>query len=280
MRMSPSRSNGAQQVAIITGAASGIGRATAERLQRLGMTLALADIAEEPLRAAAGELATRGTSVLSVVTDVTDLAACRRLMAAVHERFERIDVLVNSAGIVRPGIIDAVSDADVEQELRVNLFGVINTTRAVLPIMRQQQHGHIVNIASLAALTPLPGEAVYCASKYGVRGFSLSVALELRRTPLRVSLVHPDMVNTPMMAYEVTHGGAPLAFSGAILEPHAIADAVVQALQTGKREIAVPRSRGWLTTLGELVPALRDLLIDRLEQAGERKLARRRTAAR
>lgn len=278
--MSPSHSSRAHQVAIITGAASGIGRATAERLQRLGMSLALADIAEEPLRATAGDLAARGATALSIVTDVTDLSACRRLIAAVHERFKRIDVLVNSAGIVRPGTIDAVTDADVEEELRVNLFGVINTMRAVLPIMRQQRFGHIVNIASLAALTPLPGEAVYCASKYGVRGFSLSVALELRRTPLRVSLIHPDMVNTPMMAYEVTHAGAPLAFSGTILNPQDIADAVVQAVQTGKREIMVPRTRGWLTTLGELVPGLRDLLIDRLEQTGKRELARRRSAAR
>ena len=145
------------KVAIVTGAASGIGRATAERLQRLGFLLALADIAADRLHEAEHELAAGG-SVLSIVTDVADIASCRGLMAAVHERFGRIDVVVNSAGVCRPGAPDAVSDADVELELRVNLFGVINATRAVLPIMRRQNYGHIVSIASLAALTPLPGE--------------------------------------------------------------------------------------------------------------------------
>ncbi len=150
----------------------------------------------------------------------------------------------------------------------------------MLPVMRRQNAGHIVTIGSLAALTPVPGESVYCASKYGVRGFLLSVALELRRTPIRVSLIHPDMVDTPMLAYEARHdAAAALAFSGKILEPDDIAAAVVQALQTGRREIAVPRTQGWLITLGELFPALRDALLDRLERAGARELARQRGRA-
>lgn len=264
------------KVAIITGAASGIGRATAERLGGLGLKLALADIDAERLRATEHEIAARGATVLAVVTDVGDIVSCRRLVAAVSDRFGRVDVLVNSAGVVRPGNADTVSDADVEFELRVNLFGVINATRAVLPTMRQQNAGHIVAIASLAALTPLPGESVYCASKYGVRGFLLSVALELRHTPIRVSLIHPDMVDTPMMAYEASHDAAPLAFSGKILKPDDVAAAVLEALQTGRREIAVPRTRGWLITLVELFPPLRDALVDRLERAGERELARQR----
>jgi NAD(P)-dependent dehydrogenase (short-subunit alcohol dehydrogenase family) len=266
-------------VAIITGAASGIGRATAERFGGLGLALGLADLNQERLEATERDLAARGARVLSVVTDVSDIASCRRLVQAVENRFGRIDVLVNSAGVVRPALVEATTDADVELELRVNLFGVINTTRAVLPIMRRQNRGHIVNIASLAAVTPLPGEAVYCASKYGVRGFSLALAVELRHTPLRVSVVHPDSTETPMLAYEATHGGAPLSFSGKILQPDDITDAVVRALQTGKREISVPRSRGWLAMLGELVPPLRDLVVERLERAGARELARRRAGS-
>ena len=267
------------QVAIITGAASGLGRASAERLQQLGFRLALADIDAERLEDARRVLEARGATVLALVTDVADAAACRRLIAAAAERFGHVDVLVNSAGVVRPGPADAVSDADVELELRVNLLGTINTTRAVLPILRRQSRGHIINVASMAALTPLPGEAVYCATKYGVRGFSLSVALELRHTPIRISLIHPDSVETPMLAYEAAHGGAPLGFSGVMLQPGDIADAVVRALRTGQREIAVPRLRGWLTTVGELFPWLRDRFIDRLERAGERELARRRGAS-
>jgi len=178
--------------------------------------------------------------------------------------------------VVRPGTLDAVSDEDIDLELRVNLHGVINATRAVLPFLLRQGGGHIVNIASLAGLTPLPGEVVYCASKYGVRGFSLALALELRRSPVRVSVLYPDSTETAMLSYEATHGGAPLGFSGKILRPADVADAVVTALRTGKREISVPRSRGWLVRLGELIPPLRDALIDRLEETGRRELARRR----
>ena len=271
------KANG-DRVALITGAASGIGRATADRLRRLGFILALSDIAEERLRATKQELAARGATVLAVVADVSEAAACRRVAGAVDDRFGRIDVLVNSAGLIRPGTAEAVSDADIELELRVNLLGTINITRAVLPIMRRQNRGHIVNIASIAALTPVPGEAVYCASKYDVRGYSLSVALELRHSPIHVSLIHPDSVETPMIAYEATHGGAPLGLSGTMLKPEDVTDAIVRALRTGKREIAVPRSRGRLITVGELFPWLRDIVIDRLERAGERELARRQAA--
>jgi short-subunit dehydrogenase len=125
----------------------------------------------------------------------------------------------------------------------------------------------------------LPGEAVHCASKYGVRGCSLLVALELRHSPIRISLIHPDSVETAMIAYEAAHGGAPLGFSGTMLQPRDVTDAIVRALWTGKREIAVPRTRGWLVTVGELFPWLRDMLIERLERAGERELERRRAAS-
>ncbi|MFI5365130.1 MAG: SDR family NAD(P)-dependent oxidoreductase [Candidatus Binatia bacterium] len=267
------------KVAVVTGAASGIGRATAARLARLGFTLGLADLSAERLASAEQQLTATGATVVAVIADVSDIAACRQLAQTVYDRFGRIDVLINSAGVVRPGTVESSTDADVELELRVNLFGTINACRAVLPIMRRQGSGHIVNIASLAALTPVPGEAVYCASKYGVRGFSLALALELRHTPLRVSVIHPDSTETPMLAYEATHGGAPLSFSGTILRPEDIAEAVVRVLRTGKREISVPRSRGWLVRLGELLPPLRDAIIARLERTGARELARRRTAS-
>ncbi len=269
----------ASKVAVITGAASGIGRATAERLSRLGFALALADLSAERLASSEEELAAAGVAVAAAVTDVSDIAACRRLMDTAYERFGRVDVLINSAGVVRPGPLETATDADVELELRVNLLGTINACRAALPIMRRRGSGHIVNIASLAALTPVPGEAVYCASKYGVRGFSLALAMELRHSPLRVSVIYPDSTETPMLSYEATHGGAPLSFSGRILRPEDVADAIVQALHTGKREISVPRSRGWLALLGELLPPLRDAIVERLERTGARELARRRTAS-
>lgn len=267
---------GKGKVAAITGAASGIGRETAECFYHFGFALGLVDIDQERLQATEREFAARGATVVGVIGDVSDIETCRQLVDLIYDRLGRIDIMVNSAGVVRPGSIDTLTDADVERELRVNLLGVINVCRAVLPAMRRQGSGHIVNIASLAALTPVPGEAVYCASKYGVRGFSLALALELRRSPLRVSIIYPDSTETPMLAYEATHGGAPLSFSGKILQPRDIADAVVRAVQTGKREISVPASRGWLAMLGELLPALRDALIGRFERAGARELARRR----
>jgi 3-oxoacyl-[acyl-carrier protein] reductase len=266
------------RVAVITGAASGIGRAAAERFQQFGFGLGLADIREEELCSTEQQLAARGATIVSVVTDVASIDSCRRLMDQVNRRFGRIDVLINSAGVVRPGPLPAATDADVETEIRVNLLGVINVTRAALPLMQSENRGHIVNVASLAALTPVPGEAVYCASKYGVRGFSLALAMELRRSPLRVSVIHPDSVETPMLAYEAAHGGAPLSFSGKILRPDDVVDAIVDAVRTGRREICVPRSRGWLIALGELLPPLRDAVTERLERAGARELARRRAS--
>ncbi len=264
------------RVALITGAASGIGRATAVRLHALGAALGLVDIDAAGLQEVERELGRAAAATLVSRVDVSDAVACRRMVAEVQGRFGRVDVLVNSAGVVRPGPLETVTDDDVEREIRVNLLGVIHASRAVLPVMRQQGCGHIVSIASMAALTPVPGEAVYCASKYGVRGFSLALALELRRSPIRVSVIHPDAVDTPMLAVESTRSAAPLAFSGTVLSPAAVVDAVVRVLQTGQRERSVPASRGWLAALVGLIPPLHDRVVDRLERAGARELARRR----
>jgi short-subunit dehydrogenase len=262
-------------VALVTGAASGLGRALAGRLAARGVRLALLDRDAPGLERLATALSAEGAEVAARVVDVRDPEACREGVRAAVERFGRIDAAVHCAGLVRPGPFREGRPEDEAHMVDVNLMGTIHLSKAVLPVLLAQDAGHLVHVASLAGRSPVPGEAVYCATKYGVRGFSLSLGLELRDTPVRVSVVCPDTFESPATAEEAASGGAPLSFSAPVLPVERVVDAVLRALRTGRPEICVPAHRGFLAAFIELFPALRGPLLPLLERAGRRRLAER-----
>lgn len=236
---------------VLTGASSGIGRATAHELAARGYALVLAARRGDELAALARELDPSGARVLAVPTDVTDDASRRALVAAAHAQFGRIDILINNAGVTieRGWWWD---DPDPLRVLRVNLESPAEMTRLVLPEMRARGSGHIVNIGSVAGRVATQG--LYSASKFGLRGFSLALRRELLGSGVQVSLVAPGFVKSEMTA------GARLPMPG----PEVVARAVAGVLLRPRREVVVPRAYRLLALLDALWPGLGDVLVRRV----------------
>jgi len=186
-------------VAVITGAARGIGEGIARSAAARGMKLVLADVAEDRLRAFAGELSNAGVETLAVPTDVTDPAAIDRLATAAFDRFGSVRMLVNNAGIEVIGYSWELSAEQWERAVRINTLGPIHGVRAFAgPMIAAQQPAFIVNMTSLAALGTMPFTAPYMLTKHSILSFSESLFLEMQRVApmIRVSAVLPGPVAT------------------------------------------------------------------------------------
>ncbi|MGE0541175.1 MAG: SDR family NAD(P)-dependent oxidoreductase [Dehalococcoidia bacterium] len=194
------------RVAVVTGAASGIGRALAERFAAEGMKVVLADVEREPLARVTATLEDAGYEVLAVPADVSIAEEVDALARAAVERFGAVHVLCNNAGVAgREGRIWEASAADWEWIVGVNLLGVAHGIRAFVPLMlAQESEGHIVNTASVLGLTSGPGTAIYGATKHAVVRMSEGLHYELQQvgTRLKVSVLCPGMVATQIVAGE------------------------------------------------------------------------------
>jgi NADP-dependent 3-hydroxy acid dehydrogenase YdfG len=188
--------NVSNRVAVITGAGSGIGRATALALARRGCHLALADISIEGLKETAWMLSTLGVRVTTHPLDVADRAAVRALPAAVTDAHKRVDLLVNNAGVALGGSFEQVDEDDFDWLMDINFNGVVRMTRAFLPLLRASDQARIVNVSSIYGIVSPPGQAAYSASKFAVRGFSNALRHELEGSTVGVSVVHPGGVAT------------------------------------------------------------------------------------
>jgi NAD(P)-dependent dehydrogenase (short-subunit alcohol dehydrogenase family) len=196
-------------VAVITGAAGGIGEGLARVAAELGMRLVLADIAEERLRHLAGELAAKGSEVLAVTTDVRDAAALDRLADAAYERFGEVRLLINNAGIEALGFTWELSAEQWNRVIGINILGVIHGVRAFAGRMvAAARPGFIVNVASIGGLAMMPVQTPYILSKHAVLSFSECLYLEMEqaKAPIRVSAVLPGPVATRI--FEDAPGGS------------------------------------------------------------------------
>ncbi|MBV8551011.1 MAG: SDR family NAD(P)-dependent oxidoreductase [Acidobacteriaceae bacterium] len=185
-------------VAVITGAAGGIGGALARVLAGRGCHLALADQNEDALAAVAREARARGVTVSEHVFDVADASAVAALPDAVARRHGRVTVLVNNAGVALAGSFEQVVLKDFEWLMNINFWGSVRMTKAFLPLLEREKAGQIVNVSSLFGLIAPPGQCAYSASKFALRGFTevLRHELETENSPVRVSVVHPGGVRT------------------------------------------------------------------------------------
>ena len=191
------------KVAVVTGAASGIGRAMAERFAAEGMKVVLADIEKDALAKAEGEMKAEGVAVISVQTDVSKAADVDALAQKTVDRFGSVHIVCNNAGVgPAKGAIWELTEADWQWVLGVNLWGVIHGIRAFVPIMlKQGSEGHIVNTASVAGLLSAPFAATYCVAKHGVVTLSESLHRELAQvgSRVKVSVLCPAWVKTQLM---------------------------------------------------------------------------------
>lgn len=185
--------------AIVTGGASGIGRALAEELAKRGCEVILADLQIELAEEVALEIRVSGGKAEAVKIDVTDFPAMQNLVQETVKRTGRLDYIFNNVGIVIGGSVNLYSIEDWNQIIDVNLRGVINGIQAAYKIMVAQGFGHIINTASMAGLMPGPGNVAYTATKHAVVGLSESLRVEAAQMGVRVSVICPGAIRTPIL---------------------------------------------------------------------------------
>ena len=185
----------ANKTAVVTGAASGIGRMLAVNLSLEGCNLALADINAAELTETARQIG----SLRRVTTHIVDVASREQVFQFAEEAVKlhgSIDLVINNAGVVVVDLLDSVPLADFEWLMSVNFWGVVYGTMAFLPYLKKQPEGHIINISSVNGILPLPNNGPYCAAKFAVRGYTESLAQEMAETNIEVSCVHPGGIKT------------------------------------------------------------------------------------
>jgi NADP-dependent 3-hydroxy acid dehydrogenase YdfG len=235
------------QVAAITGAARGIGRATAEAFVRQGMKVAIGDLDLAEAQRAADQL---GPNVIAVELNVTDKASIEGFLDETERQLGPVDVLVNNAGIMQLGRFWEEPDATAQRMIDINLHGVIFGTKLALQRMIPRNRGAVVNIASQAGLYGAPGGATYSATKHGVVGLSEAIRGELRLAghDIQISYVCPVVVNTELGQGTANTKGVTM------VQPQDVADAIVEALQLGVVDVHVPKSVKRIQKVTGLLP--------------------------
>ncbi|HEX8975885.1 MAG TPA: SDR family oxidoreductase [Solirubrobacteraceae bacterium] len=235
----------AGKVVAITGGGRGIGRATAAALITQGARVAIGDIEPGLAVRTAEEL---GGGTLGLELDVTDRASFEAFLNTTEERLGPLDVLINNAGIMPIGPFTEETDATAHRMVDINLHGVIYGSKLAIQRFVPRNRGHLVNIASVAGKAGFPGGATYCATKHAVVGLSEAIRAEVRPTNVDVSIVMPVVVNTELGS------GLQKSRGVKVVEPEDVANAIVEALQTGRVDVFVPKSVAGLFRTMNLVP--------------------------
>ncbi len=254
-------------VALITGAANGIGRhfALSNREQ---FRWVVTDIQEPELRSVFGP---ETGALLPLKLDVSDAEGWKATIKATLGKYGRIDYLFNVAGVSLPRFITEADEYYIDKHLDINTKGVLYGTTQAAQVMERQGAGHIINIASLAGIAPVPGMSYYTASKFAVRGFSLAAALELREKGIYVTTICPDLVRTAMFGHQLSlPRESALSFSGStrVLSVEDVARAIQKAIRKKPLEITLPAGRGILAKIGGAASGLSWLLYRRLYRKG------------
>jgi 3-oxoacyl-[acyl-carrier protein] reductase len=270
------------QVAIITGAASGIGRhfATELRRRRPQMALVLADLDREAL---AGAFPARGNVVLEAF-DIRSAEEWLRVIDATIERFGAIDYLCNIAGIDRVAMFVDQPISNVDALVDINLKGSLYGMRIAAEHMAARGSGHIINMASLAGVTPTPGSSIYSATKFGLRAVSIAAAVELRPRGVYVTVICPDLVTTALFEQHLEDAdpeAAALIFSGTrALTVDEVSEAIFRAMRDRPLEIDLPFSRSLLSKLSSACPRVLLRLYEPLKHRGMKRFESARRARR
>lgn len=226
-----------RHVVVITGASSGIGRETALRLAKKGSTLVLAARREEALEELRRQCEDKGADCLVVPTDVAEAHEVDALADAAFRTFGRIDGWVNNAGVYLMGSLEETPLAAYRQVMDTNYFGVVHGTRAALRYMKRQPDGGvIVNMSSQLGSVSGPYLSAYCASKHAIRGFSHAVRQELLDTPVRVSVVMPASIDTPLFEHSANYTGQQLRAADPVYSPDKVAKQIIRLLDHPKAE--------------------------------------------
>ncbi len=240
------------RVAVVTGASSGIGRATALLLAREGARLGLLARREEPLREVAREIEGMGREALVLPADVTRREEVEHAVAQTLARWGRVDIAVACAGAYIRAPLLQMTLADVERSMAVNFYGVLHTVQAVLPHMVSQRSGRIVLISSADGKKGIPPDGPYVAAKFAVAGLGDILRQELRPFGIAVTTIFPGRVDTPMIAH------LRVPWISAKIPPEAVAQAILRALRRPTPEVILPFPVRLFVCVSALLPSLGD----------------------
>jgi short-subunit dehydrogenase len=257
-----------EKTVIVTGGSQGVGAATARKFAEAGANLVLVARNKKNLEGIAEELRPK-TRVETVTMDVSDMDACTNLFKKAEFEFGNVHVLVNNAGFHERGPAETVSIDDLGKMIDVNLRAPIILSRLALPYLKQAGGGAIINVASLAGRTAVPGAATYSATKFGLRAFTMALAEELRDTPVKVAVVSPGPVDTGFIMSNIDIV-TDLTFSQPISTADEVAEEIMKLCVNNKRERSMPPVSGLLTTLTYLFPGFARALRPALEIKGKR----------
>jgi NAD(P)-dependent dehydrogenase (short-subunit alcohol dehydrogenase family) len=240
----------------VTGASSGFGRAVCLAVLQRGQRLVATARNPDDLKPFVDRAADRA---LALRLDVTDAGAAHDAMQAAVSRFGRIDVVFNNAGYGHVGAIEELGEDELRRQLDVNLFGTINVTRAALPHMRRQRSGHLVQMSSLNGVEGLPGAGYYCASKFGIEGFSETLAAEVAHLGIKVTIVEPGPFRTRFLNDESARWAPAIEDYGKSVgktretlramdgkqpgDPDRAAQAIVRAVESDRPPLRLPLGR-------------------------------------
>jgi NAD(P)-dependent dehydrogenase (short-subunit alcohol dehydrogenase family) len=260
------------KVAVVTGAASGIGRALAQVLARRGSSLALADVDAAGLADTARLVEDAGRRASTHVVDVADW---ERMVAFADEAVAAhggVDLVVNNAGVSVTGTLEEQSIEDLRWIVGVNFWGVVHGCKAFLPHLRRRPEGHLVNVSSVFGLIGLPTQSSYCATKFAVRGFSEALWAELADSRIGVTVVHPGGVNTNIVRASRTADPDAKAqmierFERSAVAPEVVAEQIARGVERGALRVRVCRETYAVDWAKRLFPSG----VHRLVRAGYRR---------
>ncbi len=253
------------KVVLITGASSGIGAGAARRLANEGAKVALAARRIELLKGLAEEITAKGGQALPLQVDVTDHAEIQHMINATLDKYGRLDVLVNNAGLGFSADVKDIEPAKLRLQVAVNLIGLIECAQAALRPMLSQGSGHIINVSSLAGLVGAPGSSVYSATKFGVIGFSDSLRREVHKHGVLVTTFCPGFVATDFSPRlkKISRGAPDAARLPGVMTVDYVAGVITGIIRHPRRLVLVPFGFSKLVQLGRAFPGLVDWGSDR-----------------
>jgi short-subunit dehydrogenase len=262
-----------EQVVVITGASSGVGRETALSLAEQGATVVLAARNEEALSTLAAEVARLGGTTQGTATDVAEWQQVQQLAAGTVERFGRIDTWVNCAATSIYGPVHTLTAQEITRTITVILLGQVYGMKAALDTMRPQGYGGIINVASALAVRAVPLQAPYCAAKHGVRGFAEALRMELahENRDVTVTTLLPSSINTPLFDHARSKLGVLPAPLPPVYEPNVVAAAILHAIEHPQPEVFVGGAGKIMDVLQRLAPRSAGRILLRVGKAVQKQ---------
>jgi len=226
------------KVVIVTGGSGGIGNAIVNKLSDCGANVISVYCRNLPTGHS-------DEDVIWIRADLTHPEEWEKLLSISLQEFGKIDVLINCAGLLEPGDFLSLQESQLKKMIDINFTSVLIGIQKTLTIMKKQGFGHIINIGSLGGIVPMPYSAIYSATKFALRGFSFSLAEELKGTGINISLITPGSVITKMLDHEAHANNSAMSFVSKPISPVKVADAVLKVIHKPRVELIIPRSQSF-----------------------------------